>query len=80
MLKKRAASAIKNGACSRTIQKTVFDERITVDAREGLTGIMMHSLPLSCKLFSEIVADRCRITEVFNSVTLLNRVTFPSLN
>jgi hypothetical protein len=49
MLKKRAASAIKKQACSRTIQKTVFDERTTVDAREGLTGIMMRSLANSCK-------------------------------
>lgn len=42
MLKKRAASATKKQAYSRTIQKTVFDERIIVDAREGLTVIMMR--------------------------------------
>jgi hypothetical protein len=50
MLKMRAASATNKRACSQTIQKTVFDERIISDAREGLTISMMLYLPDSCKL------------------------------
>jgi hypothetical protein len=38
MLKKsRATSVTIIGACSQTYPKTVFDERVISDAREGLT-------------------------------------------